>query len=69
MRIEMEDRTVELHEGETITGSELQSFAREHLALRAPRRVLVVGSLPRSPEGKLLRRELRRDFRPPAGEP
>jgi acyl-CoA synthetase (AMP-forming)/AMP-acid ligase II len=49
---------VELVEGATTTAAELQRFAREHLALRAPRRVMVLPSLPRNSQGKVLRREI-----------
>ena len=33
-------------------------WARERLGVRAPRRVVVVGALPRNPQGKVSRREL-----------
>lgn len=49
---------VELVEAATVTPGELQRFAREHLALRAPRRVIILPSLPRNSQGKILRREI-----------
>jgi acyl-CoA synthetase (AMP-forming)/AMP-acid ligase II len=49
---------VELVAGAEVTVLELMTFARERLALRAPRRILVVESLPRNSQGKLLRREV-----------
>lgn len=49
---------VELHDGATVTALELQAYAREHLSLRAPRRILVLDSLPRNSQGKILRREI-----------
>ena len=55
---------VELHHGATATVAELQAFARERLALRAPRRVIIMPSLPRGALGKILRREIAEAFRP-----
>ena len=55
---------VELHHGETATVAELQAFARERLALRAPRRIIIMSSLPRGALGKILRREIAEAFRP-----
>lgn len=49
---------VELVEAASVTPAELQRFAREHLALRAPRRVIILPSLPRNSQGKILRREI-----------
>jgi acyl-CoA synthetase (AMP-forming)/AMP-acid ligase II len=42
----------------SVTAGELQRFAREQLALRAPRRVIILPSLPRNSQGKILRREI-----------
>lgn len=58
---------VELHSGACVTAPELQAFARQHLALRTPRRVLIMDALPRGDQGKLRRADVRRAFRP--GEP
>lgn len=49
---------VELIEEASVTPGELQRFAREHLALRAPRRVIILPNLPRNSQGKILRREI-----------
>lgn len=49
---------VELRTGAKTTPVELQTYAREHLALRAPRRILVVDRLPRNSQGKIMRREI-----------
>jgi long-chain acyl-CoA synthetase len=49
---------VELVEAATVTPAELQRFARQHLALRAPRRVMILPTLPRNSQGKILRREI-----------
>ncbi len=49
---------VELVEAASVTATDLQRFAREHLALRAPRRVIILPSLPRNSQGKILRREI-----------
>lgn len=55
---------VELRAGAATTPAELQSYAREQLALRAPRRVLVVDRLPRNSQGKIMRREIAILFEP-----
>ena len=55
---------VELRPGATVARSELLMFAREQLALRAPRRVLIFDALPRNSEGKVLRREIAKKFVP-----
>lgn len=39
-----------------VTTMELMTFARERLALRAPRRIVIVPRLPRTDQGKLLRK-------------
>lgn len=49
---------VEVVEASSVTAGDLQRFAREHLALRAPRRVIILPSLPRNSQGKILRREI-----------
>lgn len=56
---------VELKPGASITPSELQVYAREQLALRSPRRVLILGALPRNSQGKILRREIAELFQTP----
>jgi len=53
---------VELVSEGAVSPEELQRFARDQLALRAPRRILVVPALPRNPQGKLMRRELAKLF-------
>jgi acyl-CoA synthetase (AMP-forming)/AMP-acid ligase II len=53
---------VELVGGATVSATDLQRFAREHLALRAPRRVIILPELPRNSQGKILRREIARAF-------
>lgn len=55
---------VELEPGATVEAHELLDFARKHLGLRAPRRVLILPALPRAAEGKLLRRVLVHEFQP-----
>ena len=53
---------VELVSGASASATELQRFAREHLALRAPRRVIILPELPRNSQGKIVRREIARAF-------
>jgi HIP---CoA ligase len=46
--------------GLTITAEEVLAFCKEHLAnFKIPRSVVVVGSLPRNPSGKVLKSDLR----------
>ena len=56
---------VELRPGADTTPAELQAYAREHLALRSPRRVLILGALPRNSQGKIVRREIATLFQTP----
>ena len=49
---------VELQEGSGTTVAELLAFARQRLALRAPRRIAVVDAIPRNSQGKALRHKV-----------
>jgi acyl-CoA synthetase (AMP-forming)/AMP-acid ligase II len=49
---------VELTDGLRSDERELQRFAREALGLRAPRRVMIVETLPTTPQGKVDLRRL-----------
>lgn len=60
---------VELRPGADISADELRRHARERLALRAPRKVLVLPSLPRNSQGKIVRRELVAAFGPAGSKP
>jgi acyl-coenzyme A synthetase/AMP-(fatty) acid ligase len=55
---------VELVADAKITPASLLVFARERLAIKAPRKIIVLGALPRNEQGKILKRELRRAFDP-----
>jgi acyl-CoA synthetase (AMP-forming)/AMP-acid ligase II len=55
---------VELRPGREIDVSSLQLFARQHLSLRAPRRIVVMSKLPRNSQGKILKREIKAAFLP-----
>lgn len=58
---------VVLRADETATDTELVAFARERLAgYKAPKKVFIVDSLPKNPSGKILKRDLREQFGPPA---
>jgi long-chain acyl-CoA synthetase len=49
--------------GAIVDGDELIAWCRERLArYKAPTSVDVVGSIPRNPSGKVLKRELRRPY-------
>jgi len=47
---------VEVTNGTSVDAFELMDFVRQRLGLRAPRRIILVEALPRTAEGKLLRR-------------
>lgn len=49
---------VELREGRGISTAELLEYVRQHLALRAPRRIAIVDEIPRNPQGKILRQQV-----------
>jgi acyl-CoA synthetase (AMP-forming)/AMP-acid ligase II len=49
---------VELHHSAKVGVEELMARARESLGVRAPRRIIVVDTLPRSATGKILKHEL-----------
>lgn len=53
---------VELRTSGVVTDRELVAYAREHLALRAPRRIIILPRLPRNDQGKVLRREIAKLF-------
>jgi long-chain acyl-CoA synthetase len=59
---------VVLRNGRAGTADELIAFARERLAgYKLPRSIDFVDTLPRTPSGKVLKRELRERFGAPAG--
>lgn len=58
---------VELRPNATVSAAELQAYARGQLALRAPRRILIMDVLPRNAQGKILRREIAAAFQPKVG--
>jgi long-chain acyl-CoA synthetase len=49
---------VELHAAGTVDAGELLRHVRAQLGVRAPRRIIVLDALPRSPAGKILKRDL-----------
>ncbi len=51
---------VELVPGANVTGEQLMTYAKQHLALRAPRQIVVLETLPRNAQGKVLRLEVAR---------
>jgi long-chain acyl-CoA synthetase len=58
------------HHGAAVDGAALDAHCRERLApYKIPRRFVIVDDLPRSPVGKILRRELRRQFAEAPGGP
>jgi acyl-CoA synthetase (AMP-forming)/AMP-acid ligase II len=54
---------VVLKEGQQATGDEITQFCKQHLArYKAPKSVEFVESLPKNPQGKILKRELRKKY-------
>jgi long-chain acyl-CoA synthetase len=55
---------VEVAEGATVTGDDLVEFCREHLsAFKCPEEIGIVATLPRDPNGKVRKHELRAQAR------
>jgi acyl-CoA synthetase (AMP-forming)/AMP-acid ligase II len=51
---------VELNEGAEVTEEELHTFCRERLGgIRTPKQIVFIADLPRSPTGKVLKKDLR----------
>ena len=66
---EVAQGVVQLREGATAEPSELAAFCLEHLGrLKCPRAVDIVAALPRTEAGKLLRRELKEEYKARAGQ-
>jgi fatty-acyl-CoA synthase len=54
---------VVVRDGVTLTEADIVTHCREHLAgFKTPKHVFFVGSLPKNPSGKLLKRLLRERF-------
>jgi long-chain acyl-CoA synthetase len=61
--IERVHAEVVLKEQQDATGEEIIEFCKRHLArYKAPKSVEFVGSLPKNPQGKILKRELRKKY-------
>jgi acyl-CoA synthetase (AMP-forming)/AMP-acid ligase II len=61
--IERVHAVVALKEGRHATGDEIMEFCKQHLArYKAPKSVEFVESLPKNPQGKILKRELREKY-------
>jgi long-chain acyl-CoA synthetase len=61
--IERVHAVVVLKEGQQTTGDEIMEFCKQHLArYKAPKSVEFVMSLPKNPQGKILKRELREKY-------
>jgi len=61
--IERVHALVVLKEGRQATGDEVMEFCKDHLArYKAPKSVEFVDSLPKNPQGKILKRELREKY-------
>jgi long-chain acyl-CoA synthetase len=61
--IERVHAEVILKEGRQATGDEIMEFCKQHLArYKAPKSVEFVKSLPKNPQGKILKRELREKY-------
>jgi acyl-CoA synthetase (AMP-forming)/AMP-acid ligase II len=61
--IERVHAEVVLKEGQRATGDEIMEFCKQHLArYKAPKSLELVKSLPKNPQGKILKRELREKY-------
>ncbi len=61
--IERVHAEVVLKEGQHATGDEIMEFCKQHLArYKAPKSVEFVKSLPKNPQGKILKREIREKY-------
>ena len=61
--VERVHAVITLREGQNASADEVMAFCKEHLArYKAPRSVEFVDSLPRNPQGKILKRELRERY-------
>jgi fatty-acyl-CoA synthase len=50
--------------GETITEVEIINLCKEHLAaFKVPKKVIIVASLPKTPTGKILKRNMREMYK------
>jgi acyl-CoA synthetase (AMP-forming)/AMP-acid ligase II len=62
--VERVHAVVVLKQGKSVEEKELKDFCKEHMArYKAPKSFDFVSSLPKSPQGKILKRELRASFR------
>ncbi|WP_419661624.1 putative long-chain-fatty-acid--CoA ligase [Desulfosarcina variabilis str. Montpellier] len=53
-----------VRQGETITEEEIVRLCREHLApFKVPKRIIFTEALPKTPTGKILKREMRRTYK------
>jgi fatty-acyl-CoA synthase len=53
-----------VRQGETITEEEIVSLCREHLApVKVPKKIFFTEALPKTPTGKILKREMRRTYK------
>ena len=63
--IEAVSAFVVLRPGHTVSDADLIAHAREHLApYKLPKQIIFIDNLPRNTAGKLLKRELRREWSP-----
>jgi long-chain acyl-CoA synthetase len=61
--VERVHAVITLNEGQDLTADEIISFCKERLArYKAPRSVEFVAALPKNPQGKILKRELRENY-------
>jgi acyl-CoA synthetase (AMP-forming)/AMP-acid ligase II len=62
--VERVHAVIVLREGHTLIADDITEFCREHLArFKVPKTVEFVDALPKSPAGKILKREIRQRYR------
>jgi acyl-CoA synthetase (AMP-forming)/AMP-acid ligase II len=61
--VERVHAVIVLKEGEKVSGEDITAFCKKHLAgYKAPRSVEFVEALPKNPQGKILKREIREKY-------
>lgn len=62
--VERVHAAITLKAGTSVEASEIIAFCKEHIArYKAPKSVDIVDSLPKSPQGKILKREIKKNYR------
>jgi fatty-acyl-CoA synthase len=67
--IEIVAAVVVLKKGVTLTEKDIISYSKEHLAgFKCPKKVFLMDKLPKTPSGKILKRELKKELKEKSGK-